>query len=174
MNTPGVAQSLLTEKLTTTSEGEVAQSDPPDAEEEPSQRISYVGLGGTLGLNSDGETALGNGGFSIMSRVPLTDEVSLHTASVIGGDSYSSLALTGSFPIGNQDSNQRGRPVIVPFAGVGIGVEFEDFDIDPMATVGVDIPITDRVTGTTRVNANFGEDDTDIGLVLGVGIRLFR
>ena len=174
LNTPGVAESLPIEMPSTTSEEEIAQSNSPDEEEEQPQRLGYVGLGGTLGLSDDGETKLGNGGFSIMSRIPLTEVLSVHTASVVSSDGYSSFALTGSFLVGNQEAAQTERPVIVPFAGVGIGVEFEDFDIDSMVTVGADIPITDTVTGTTRVNANFGEEGTDIGVVLGVGIRLFR
>ncbi|MGD1944639.1 MAG: hypothetical protein ACFB0G_25365 [Leptolyngbyaceae cyanobacterium] len=175
LNTQGVAEPLPMKVLSTTSEEEeVAQFDSSGEEEEQPQRIGYVGLGGTLGLSDDGETKLGNGGFSIMSRIPLTEVLSVHTASVVSSDGYSSFALTGSFPVGNRESAPTERPVIVPFAGVGIGVEFEDFDIDPMVTVGADIPITDTVTGTTRVNANFGEEGTDIGLVLGVGIRVFR
>ncbi|MEO0533348.1 MAG: hypothetical protein AAF215_05725 [Cyanobacteria bacterium P01_A01_bin.123] len=174
LNTQGVAEPLPMEVSIITSEEEVAQSNSPDEEEEQPQRIGYFGLGGTLGLSDDGETKLGNGGFSIMSRIPLTEILSVHTASVVSSDGYSSFALTGSFPVGNQESAQMERPVIVPFAGVGIGVEFEDFDVDPMVTLGADIPITNTVTGTTRVNANFGEEGTDIGLVFGVGIRLFR
>ena len=173
-NTPGSAQALPVEVLTTTPASEVAQTTPPDEEEEQPPRTSYVGLGGTLGLSDDGETKLGNGGFSVMSRIPLTDVLSVHTASVVSSDGYGAFALTGSFPVGNRESEQAELPVVIPFAGVGVGVEFEDFDIDPMITVGADIPITERITGTTRVNANFGEEGTDVGLVLGVGIRLFR
>ena len=177
-NSRGVAKPIIPEDTFTSGmERDVAQATPRQEERERPRRINYVGIGGTLGFSNDGETKLGDGGFSIMSRTSFTDVLSLHTASVIGGDSYSSFAITGSPPIGgnrNRATAQRRRPPFVPFAGAGIGVEFEDFDIDPMVTVGADIPISNSVTGTARVNANFGEEGTDFGLVLGVGIRLFR
>lgn len=179
LNNPVMAESPVVnasspEMPITNTEENIAQISPSNEEEDRSKRISYFGIGGTLGLSADGETELGNGGFSILSRTSITDVLSLHTASVIGGDGYSSFALTGSFPMGNRNSEESRRPAVIPFAGAGIGVRFENFDIDPMVTVGADIPITDRITGTARTNANFGEDGTDIGLVLGVGIRLFR
>ena len=170
LNRPSIAQSCPTDEVTGCEADITAQAAPEEESERP-RRLNYVGLGGTVGLSDDGETELGNGGFSIMSRTSFTDLLALHTASVIGGDGYSTFALTGSYPVGSPDTE---RPAVVPFAGAGLGVEFEDFDVDPMVTAGVDIPITDSVTGTARVNANFGEDGTDIGVVLGVGIRLFR
>ncbi|MEM6252808.1 MAG: hypothetical protein AAF821_07790 [Cyanobacteria bacterium P01_D01_bin.156] len=58
---------------------------------------------------------------------------------------------------------------LVPFVGAGIGVEVDDFEISPLVMAGVDVPINDLITGTARVNAAF-DDETDIGVVLGVGI----
>lgn len=90
---------------------------------------------------------------------------------MVTGDSIFSLALTGGAPIQNQET---GRTIIYPFLGAGILAETDDFEIDPLVSGGVDIPITDLVTGTARVNASFGNDGTDVGLVLGVGVDLFE
>ncbi|MEO1401290.1 MAG: hypothetical protein AAFV72_08535 [Cyanobacteria bacterium J06635_1] len=132
-----------------------------------SDRINYFGVGGTIGLSDDGGTDLGDGGFSLVGRFSITDNISIHSASVISGDSVASFALTGGAPIRNQAT---GRTLLYPFLGAGIAIETDDFDVDPLVSGGVDVPITDLVTGTARVNASFGGDGTDIGLVLGVGI----
>ena len=53
--------------------------------------------------------------------------------------------------------------------GAGVAVEIDDFEVNPLVSTGVDVPITDLVTGTARINASF-DSGTDIGLVLGVGV----
>lgn len=139
--------------------------------EEKADRVNYMGVGGTIGLSDDGGTALGEGGFSIVGRFSLTDNLSIHAASVLTDDSVLSVALTGGAPIKNQKT---GRTIIYPFLGVGVLAETDDFEIDPLISGGVDIPISDLLTGTARVNASFGDDGTDVGIVLGVGVDLFE
>lgn len=135
-------------------------------------RINYFGIGGTIGLSDDGDTALGDGGFSLMGRFSITDNISVHSASTFGDNSISTFALTGGAPIRNQET---GRIKVFPFLGAGIAVQTsDDFEIDPMVTGGVDIPITDIVTGTARINASFGNDGTDVGLVFGVGVNVLE
>lgn len=131
-----------------------------------SDRINYVGIGGAIGLEDAGETALGEGGFSILGRFSLTDHFSIHSSSIISGDNLISIAATGGVPIKNKET---GRTIVFPFVGAGISADTEDFNIDPVVTGGVDVPINQLITGTARVNANFG-DETDIGILLGVGI----
>lgn len=128
-------------------------------------RINYFGIGGTIGVSDDGDTELGDGGFSLVGRFSFTDTLAIHSASVLSGDSFSSFALTNSFSkVGAGDQIN-----LVPFIGAGVGVEFDDFEVSPLVTAGVDIPINDLFTGTARVNAAFN-DGTDIGVVLGVGV----
>ena len=139
--------------------------------EKKANRINYFGIGGTVGLNDDGNTSLGNGGFSLVGRFSLTDNISTHTSSVFNDGSVLSIALTGGAPI---RSRATGRTIIFPFAGAGVAVETDGFNVDPLVTGGIDIPFTNSVTGTTRVNASFADDGTDVGLIFGIGIRLFR
>lgn len=134
-------------------------------------RINYLGVGGTIGLVGDADTPVGNGGFSLVGRFSFTDNVSIHTASVIGGDSLFSLALTGGAPIRDTSS---GNINVFPFAGAGFSVETDDFTVAPLISAGVDIPIHNLFTGTARVNTNFADEGTDVGFVLGVGVNLFR
>ena len=129
-------------------------------------RINYVGIGGAIGLEDAGGTALGDGGFSLLGRFSLTDNFSLHSSSIINGDNLISIAPTGGVAIKNQET---GRTIIFPFLGGGISADTEDFNIDPVVTGGIDIPINPLITGTARINANFG-DETDLGILLGIGV----
>lgn len=128
-------------------------------------RINYFGVGGTIGVSDDGDTELGDGGFSLVGKLSLSDSLSIHSASVLGGDSFASFALTTGFP----GANEVERVKLFPFVGAGVGVEFDDFEVSPLVTAGVDVPINDLFTGTARVNAAFN-DGTDVGVVLGVGV----
>jgi hypothetical protein len=140
-------------------------------EEETSERINYAfGPGGTIGLSDDGETALGEGGFSLVGRFSLTDNLSVHTASVIGDNSLFTAALTGGAAVRNAADD---RTIVFPFAGAGISVETNEFDVNPFIAAGVDVPIIERLTGTARINASFDQNGTDVGVVLGVGYDIF-
>lgn len=134
-------------------------------------RIHYFGAGGTIGLSDEGDTALGSGGFSLVGRFSITDNLAVHTASAFGDNSIASVALTGGAPIRNEET---GRIKLYPFLGAGVAVRTDEFEFDPLVTGGVDIPITDVITGTTRINASFGDDGTDVGLVLGIGANFLE
>lgn len=136
------------------------------SESKRSDRINYIGIGGAIGLENEGGTALGDGGFSILGRLSLTDNLSIHSSSIISGDNLISIAATGGIPIKNQET---GRIIVFPFVGGGISADTEDFNVDPVVTGGVDVPINQLITGTARINANFA-DETDIGILLGVGV----
>ena len=166
---PGFTQTELTNKsevnalevTSLTPDAVVAQRRGDD-----DNRINYFGVGGTIGVVDDGDTELGDGGFSLVGRFSFNDALSIHSASVFGDDNLATFALTTGLPIGGELSE---RVKLFPFVGAGIGVEFDDFEISPVVTAGVDVPINDLITGTARVNAAFN-DGTDIGVVLGVGV----
>ena len=160
---PGLAQTAAEnfeapEITSLTPDAVVAQSSSKEKD-----RINYFGIGGTIGVSDDGDTELGDGGFSLVGRFSFSDSLSIHSASVLGGDSFASFALTTG--LGGDSSD---RIKIQPFIGAGVGIEIDDFEVSPLVTAGVDVPINDLFTGTARVNAAF-DDGTDIGIVLGVG-----
>ncbi len=133
--------------------------------------MNYLGIGGMIDLSDEGETPEEEGGFSIVGRLSLTENISIHTASVLGDEGILSVGLTGGFPIRDQAT---GTTLAFPFVGGGIAVETGDSGtVDPQATGGVDVPLGSTVTGTARVNATFADDGTDVGLTFGVGIDLF-
>ncbi|MGJ3253195.1 MAG: hypothetical protein ACFE0J_19000 [Elainellaceae cyanobacterium] len=177
LHLPAQAQAEILDEPQTNSaldlQPSVAQSSETaqQSDEEKPDRINYTGVGGTIGLSDEGGTTLGEGGFSIVGRFSLTNNLSVHAASVISDDNVLSVALTGGAPIKNQET---GRTIIYPFLGAGILAEIDDFEIDPLVSGGVDIPINDLITGTARVNASFGNEGTDVGIVLGVGVDLFE
>ena len=145
----------------------IGQTTESDSEEEPTR--SYIGLGGTIGLSGDA-TPLGEGGFSLAGRTAFTENLSLHTSSVFQDDGLSLFALTFGVPIENKSTQ---REILFPFVGAGVAIEdlFGDFDTEVLVTTGVDIPLGRKFVSTVRLNASFPEDETELGLLLGVGYR---
>lgn len=143
------------------------EDETEETEEEELPTRSYIGIGGNIGINGE-DTALGDGGFSLLGRTAITDNISLHSSSVFGDDNVNAFALTFGVPI---YKSSRELELLYPFVGGGIAVEdlFGSFEVDGLVTTGVDVPILRRLTGTARLNFGFGENDTDIGLLLGVG-----
>jgi outer membrane biosynthesis protein TonB len=140
----------------------------PEAQKKP-RRINYFGIGGNIGLVNDGSTATGSGGFSILGRNSLTNNLSIHSTSVFGDKSIQSTALTGGVPIKNKAT---GRTILFPFVGAGLSIKTSNFTVYPLVTAGVDIPINRFLTGTVRLNTTFAER-TDVGVVMGVGVDIF-
>lgn len=132
------------------------------------ERRSYIGLGGGLGI-SGGETGLSNGGFSLLSRIGITDSISVHTSSVFGDKKALMPALTIGIPIRNANT---AAVIAYPFIGGGVNINTsQDFELDPLLVAGVDVPLADRIMATTRLNIGFGENKTDVGVLIGIGWR---
>ena len=136
---------------------------PEDSLEEAEDASSggYIGIGGNIGL-SGGQTSISEGGFAIVNKTKIIDYLALRTALVIGDGSTSTVALTGEFPLTREGS----RAYAIPFAGAGVSIED---DIAPLLTAGVDLPLSGDFTITNRVNVSFGDDETDVGVLVGVG-----
>lgn len=131
---------------------------------ETNRARSYIGVGGNIGLGGD-DTQIGDGAFAVLGKGALTRHFALHPAVLFGDKNTILLPVTYGIPIQSGSSE-----ILHPFIGGGISIKeiFDDFDLGGLATAGVDVPITDRLTGTARVNVGF-DDDTDVGLLLGVG-----
>lgn len=130
---------------------------------------SYIGVAGNIGLG--GETALGDTNFAVISKVGLTSYISARPSAVFGDDTVVLVPLTFDFfPRTVNPTGERTFPVS-PYVGAGIAIETEDdAEIGLLLTGGLDIPLGDRFTATAAVNAAF-LDDTDVGLLLGVGFN---
>lgn len=143
---------------------------PPGLIKAPQPR-SYIGVGGAIGLSGD-TTALSSGGASVLTKTVLSENLALHTATVLFGSSpsSSSFALTLNLPI----REERARQIIaIPFLGGGVAVRNADgLVVSPMVSGGLDIPLSKDFTGTVRVNAIFPSDrQTDVGILAGIGFN---
>ncbi|MEB3118236.1 MAG: hypothetical protein VKL01_07700, partial [Limnothrix sp.] len=50
-----------------------------------SSKFSYIGIGGAIGLSGDDDSsALGEGGFALLSKTAFSENLSLHNASILG------------------------------------------------------------------------------------------
>ena len=111
------------------------------------------------------DTAIGNGAFAVFGKGAISQHFALHPAILFGDKNTILLPVTYGIPIRNG-----GSEILHPFIGGGISIKeiFDDFDVNPLATAGIDVLVTDSLTGTARVNVGF-DDDTDVGLILGIG-----
>jgi len=127
-----------------------------------------VGLAGNIGLTG-GETALGVGNFTIISKLGLTNDVSLRPAAVIGDNTTFLVPITYDFSL-QQPGALTNTPIsIAPYIGAGVAVSTgNDSDVGALISAGVDVPLTPEFTATAAVNAGF-VNNTSVGVLVGVG-----
>jgi uncharacterized surface protein with fasciclin (FAS1) repeats len=127
---------------------------------------SYVGVAGNIGIG--GDTGLGEGSFAVISKIGLTNILSVRPAALFADDTIFLVPITLDFA--QRSTEAAGRSFsISPYLGAGVAIETsDDADVGLLLTGGVDVPIASRFTITGAVNAAF-MDDTDVGILLGVG-----
>lgn len=128
---------------------------------------SYVGVGANLGLS--GDTALGDGNFTIISKIGLTRALAVRPGVILGDDAMFLLPLTYEFSIRQAEALEEALR-IAPYVGAGVIIYTGDDDggIGLLLTGGVDIPLNRQFTANAGLNVGIG-DETDIGLSVGVG-----
>jgi hypothetical protein len=168
---PQNAQNAETQAQPSTSQqsaSKVAQSDINIDPGRPTRGgSSYIGIAGNIGLG--GDSALGDANFMVISKIGLTNAISVRPGAVIGGDTVILLPVTYDFSF-NPLSDEFAEPLpIAPYIGGGAAINTGDgTEVSFLLTGGIDVPITPQFTATAAVNAAFF-DDTDIGLSIGVG-----
>ncbi len=126
---------------------------------------SYIGVGGNIGLG--GETGIGEGSFSIISKVGFTQNLSVRPSVLFGDDVTVLLPVTLDFPTENLEIT---RLNVAPYIGGGAIISTgDDSDVGVLLTGGIDVPINTQFTATAGVNVGFVDDDTDVGVMIGVG-----
>ncbi len=126
---------------------------------------SYIGVGGNIGLG--GETGIGEGSFSVISKIGLTRNLSARPAVLFGDDVTVLLPVTLDFPVEDLEIT---RFNVAPYIGGGAIISAgDDSDVGILLTGGLDVPITTQFTATAGVNVGFVDDDTDVGVMVGVG-----
>ncbi|MGJ5628458.1 hypothetical protein [Nostoc sp. CALU 1950] len=128
---------------------------------------SYVGIAANIGLNG-GDSSLGDGNFAIVSKIGLTNSISVRPSAVIGDNTTVLLPITYDFNFQSADAFSEPLP-IAPYVGVGAAYKTgDDSQFAFLVSGGIDVPLTPQFTATAAVNAGFF-DQTDVGLLLGVG-----
>ncbi len=128
---------------------------------------SYVGVAGNIGLG--GNSALGDGNFMVISKVGLTDILSVRPSIVLGNDTVILVPVTYDFSFSQVADPFRERLPFAPYVGAGLALETgDDSELSFLISGGVDFPLSDKLTATAAVNAAFF-DETDLGLSVGVG-----
>lgn|GEM_PF-1106580 len=128
---------------------------------------SYVGIAGNIGF-SGGETALGVGSFTLISKVGLLRNISIRPTAVIGDNSVVLIPITYDFSLRRENVLSRAFR-ISPYIGTGVAINTgTNSDAGPLITAGVDVPLTPQLTATAGLNVGF-INNTSIGLLIGVG-----
>ncbi|GAX36032.1 hypothetical protein [Nodularia sp. NIES-3585] len=128
---------------------------------------SYIGVAGNIGIGG-GDSSLGDGNFAVISKVGLTNSISARPSAVFGNNTTILLPITYDFSIQQADPFE--EPLaIAPYVGVGAAIKTgSDSSTALLVTGGIDFPLNPQFTATASVNAGFF-DQTDVGLLLGVG-----
>ncbi|MBN3893338.1 MAG: hypothetical protein HWQ43_30930 [Nostoc sp. JL31] len=128
---------------------------------------SYLGVAGNIGL-SGGDTSLGDANFAVVSKIGLTNSISVRPSAVFGDNTTVLLPITYDFTFKSADAFS--EPLaIAPYVGVGAAYKTgDDSQFAFLVSGGIDVPLTSQFTATAAINAGFF-DETDVGLLLGVG-----
>ncbi len=129
---------------------------------------SYIGVAANIGLSGGGDSSLGDGNFAVVSKIGLTNSISVRPSAVFGHNTTILVPITYDFSFKSADAFS--EPLaIAPY--VGVGGAYKTGDNSKFAFLvsgGIDVPLTPQFTATAAVNAGFF-DKTDVGLLLGVG-----
>ncbi|MEA5570621.1 hypothetical protein [Calothrix sp. UHCC 0171] len=129
---------------------------------------SYVGIAGNIGLGG-GDSALGDGNFAVMSKIGLTRTISVRPSAVFGDNTAILIPVTYDFSVQSAEDPFTEPLPFAPYVGVGAAIKTgDDSQIGFLVSGGVDIPLNRQFTATAAINAGFF-DQTDVGLLLGVG-----
>ncbi|MBD1833925.1 hypothetical protein H6F61_14830 [Cyanobacteria bacterium FACHB-472] len=149
----------------TRSQNKVAQTDIELGRATRSGR-SYIGAGVNIGFG--GDTALGDGSFAIISKIGLSNTLSVRPSVLIGDDATFLIPVTYDFNIRQTDPFETLR--FAPYVGGGVTISTgDDSTIGFLATGGVDVPLSREFTATAALNVGFQDDEIPVGLMVGVG-----
>jgi opacity protein-like surface antigen len=128
---------------------------------------SYIGVGGNLGIA--GETTLSEGSFAVISKIGLTNTLSVRPAALIGDNAVFLIPVTLDFPVETVTNTGQTQISASPYVGAGVSVSTaDDSNVGFLISGGLDVPVADQLTANAALNVSF-LDDTNVGLLLGVG-----
>jgi hypothetical protein len=127
------------------------------------------GAAGNIGL-SGGETALGIGNFTVISKIGLAEAVSVRPAVVFGDNTTVLIPVTYDFNLRPTGAAVEPISTFAPYVGGGLVIATgnDDSDFGGLLSAGVDVPLSPEFTATAGVNVGI-LDNTSVGLLIGVG-----
>ncbi|HEY9803911.1 MAG TPA: hypothetical protein V6D25_26460 [Leptolyngbyaceae cyanobacterium] len=128
---------------------------------------SYIGIGANIGISGN-DSSLGDGNFTVLSKIGLTNAFSVRPSAIFGNSATILVPVTYDFNL--QSADAFAEPLaIAPYVGIGAAIKTgDDSQVGFLASGGIDFPLSTQFTATAAVNAGFF-DDTDVGLLIGVG-----
>lgn len=128
---------------------------------------SYIGVAGNIGIGG-GDSSLGDGNFAAISKIGLTNAISVRPSAVFGDNTTILIPVTYDFTFRQVDPFD--EPLaIAPYVGVGAAIKTgDDSQAAFLVSGGIDVPLNSQFTATAAINAGFF-DETDVGLLVGVG-----
>lgn len=128
---------------------------------------SYVGIGGNIGIGN-GDTALGRGSFSVISKIGLTENFSVRPSVLFGDSTTILIPVTYDFRFGDGPTSNFGFSA-APYLGAGVSVSTgNNSNVGLLLTGGIDVPLSSQFTATAAINASV-TGNAAVGLLLGVG-----
>ncbi|NJL88230.1 MAG: hypothetical protein HC886_23375 [Leptolyngbyaceae cyanobacterium SM1_1_3] len=125
---------------------------------------NFIGIGGNIGFDDD--STVGDSGFAVISKLSLSDNISIRPAAVIDNDVTFIVPVTYNFvnrAVGVADRS------LVPYVGAGVAITTDDdSDVSGLISAGADFPISDQFTANGQANLSIG-DETGFSILLGVG-----
>ncbi|MEG4204203.1 hypothetical protein QUA20_09765 [Microcoleus sp. Pol7_A1] len=129
---------------------------------------SYIGIGGNLGFG--GDSALGDGSFAIISKIGLTNNLSVRPTVLFRDDLAFLVPVTFDFV--SQETVEVSDDFVItaaPYAGAGVVISTgDDGTLGFLISGGVDVPLSRNFTATAGLNIGF-VDGAEVGLLVGVG-----
>jgi len=127
---------------------------------------NYFGVGANFGVS--GNSDLGGTSFAIISKLGLTDVISVRP-SVLILRNFATILLPATFDLPIQQSFADFR--FAPYLGGGLAINTgSNSSIGPMITGGVDIPLSSVFTINVAANLAFLRT-TDLGILVGLGLN---
>ncbi|OKH18175.1 hypothetical protein [[Limnothrix rosea] IAM M-220] len=158
------ATTISTEPIT------IAQGRERYPETSASEKYSYVGIGANIGL-SDEDKGVADGGFAVISKVAITNNISVRPGVSFGDDAVITVPITYDFTLRGRDPFVENS--FTPYIGGGVAFDTgSDEDADFLVTGGMDYRFAKNWVGNLGVNVGFADDNTDIGVVFGVGYAI--
>jgi hypothetical protein len=129
---------------------------------------SYIGIGGNLGFG--GDSALGDGSFAIISKIGLTNNLSVRPTVLFRDDLAFLVPVTFDFV--SQNTVEVSEDFVItaaPYLGAGVIISTgDDGTLGFLISGGVDVPLSRNFTATAGLNVGF-VDGAEVGLLVGVG-----